>query len=150
MSINLTLPNPPHSARSVPSTSPKNSSANHIVFLVEYIDPKARKRRTAINIASSIKSDNNLFWNHLDLANVLLDQDELDEADPHIEQAKSYAVDDAYDMGRAMETQAKIWAQQRRLEDAKFEVSRAPENFERLGAANLDAERCRGLLQGWN
>ena len=103
----------------------------------------------AINIASSIKSGNDLFWNHLSLANLFLDQDELDEADTHIERAKSYAVNDAYNMGRAMEAQAKIWAQQFRLEDAKVEVSRAVENFERLGATK-DAERSRGLLQGWN
>ena len=76
-------------------------------------------------------------------------EDEFNEANTCIEEAKSYAINDPYHLARAMETQAKIWYGQGRLEDAKLEVSRTLEVFEKLGAAE-EGERCRNLLCRWN
>ena len=101
---------------------------------------------TALRIASPFNWQDELFWIHYDLAQLFLTEDELDDANTHIEQAKSHAVDDAYNLGRAMELQARIWYRQSRLEDARSEALGALEIFEKLGAAQ-DAEDCRELLQ---
>ena len=104
---------------------------------------------TAINIASSVKSDGELFWNHLNLAYLFFNHGEFDEADTHAKQAKSHAVNDAYNMGSGMEIQARIWDRQDRLEDAKSEVLRALEILENLGAEE-GAERCTAFLRKLN
>ena len=104
---------------------------------------------TAIGIASRFKWHNELFWGHFNLAQLFLDEDEIAEANTHVEQAKLHAVNNAYLLGRAMETQARIWQRQRRHEDAEPELSRALEILESLGAAH-DAKRCRDLLRTWN
>jgi hypothetical protein len=62
------------------------------------------------------------------------DENEFDNAQSHIEQAKSHAVDNAYKLGRAMDQQAEIWYRQGRLEEAKAEILCALETFEKLGA----------------
>jgi len=70
----------------------------------------------------------------------------LVDACVHIERAKSYAVNNAYSLGRLMELQAGVWYNQFRFEEAKPEALRAVEVFERLGAAQ-DVERCNKLLR---
>ena len=100
----------------------------------------------AINIASLIKSHHDIFWNHLNLAELFLRGGEFNEADAHIGQAKLHAVNDAYSLGRAMEVQASIWERQYRLEDAKSEILHALETLENLGAER-DVGRCRNFLQ---
>jgi len=45
-----------------------------------------------------------------------------------------------------MELQARVWYNQHRLEEARSEVLRAADVFEKLGAAK-DLEGCRKLLQ---
>ena len=104
---------------------------------------------TAFNIASSIKSHYELFWNHLSLARLFLSQDQFDEANAHIGHAKSHAVNDAYNMGFTMEAQARILDRQGQIEEAKLGVSRAIEMFGKLGAEE-DVERCRSYLQELN
>jgi len=69
-----------------------------------------------------------------------------DDAQIHIERAKSYTIDNEYYLGLAMETQASLWNRQRRYEEAKSEVLRAIEVFERVGAAG-SLEACRELLK---
>ena len=101
---------------------------------------------TAISITSSLGWHYDLSWSHYHLADLFLYEGELDEANSHIEQAKSHAVNDAYVLGRAMEVQARIWEQQCRFGDAKSEILQALEILERLGVEG-DAKRCRDLLQ---
>ena len=101
---------------------------------------------TALGIASPFDWHDPLFWIHFGLAGLFLDEGEFDDASTHTERAKSHAVDGAYQLARAMHMQARIWYRQRRLEDAKSEVSRALEIHEKLGAVE-DARACRGLLQ---
>ena len=101
---------------------------------------------TALRIASSPNWRDVLFWNHLDLVLLFRDAGEFDDANTHIERAKSHAIDDAYKLGRAMKMQADVWHRQGRLEDAKSEASDALEIYERFGATK-DTETCRELLR---
>ena len=101
---------------------------------------------TALEIASPPNWKEELFWTHLCLAGLFCNEGEFDNANAHIEQAKSRAVNNTYDLGRAMQVHASVWYRQHRLEDAKLEVFRAIENFEKLGATK-DVDACRRLLQ---
>jgi len=100
----------------------------------------------AIGIASPLDWHNSLFWTHLSLAVLFRTKNELDNAQFHIERAKSHAVDDAYNQGRAMDWQAEIWYRQGRLEEAKAEILCALETFEKLGATE-DLPWSRSRLQ---
>ena len=73
-------------------------------------------------------------------------EDELDDANVHIEQSKWHATDNPYNLGRAMEGQGTVWYRQGRLRDAKSEASHAVEVFEKLGAAK-DAVECSDFFQ---
>ena len=101
---------------------------------------------TALRIASPFNWQGTLFLIHYSLATLLSDEDEFDDANTHIEQAKSYTSDNTYDLGRAMGMQALIWYHQHRLEDAKSEALCALEVYEKLGAAR-DVGDSRELLQ---
>jgi tetratricopeptide (TPR) repeat protein len=101
---------------------------------------------TATRIGSPFNWHDNLFWIHYDLASLFRDKGEFGEVNSHIELAKSHAANDAFKLGRAMEMQAAVWYQQFRLEEAKSEVLRALEIYEKIGATE-DAGDCRDLLQ---
>ena len=101
---------------------------------------------TALTIASSFDWSSELFWIHYAMAQLFRDEDKFDDANVHISQAKSHTADSAYNLGRATEMQARIWYLGRRREDARAEVLRALEIYERLGAA-VDVEDCREFLQ---
>ena len=100
----------------------------------------------AIGIASPFNWHKELFWIHLTLAELFCDTNEFDNAQPHIERAKSHAVNDAYTRGRAMNQQAWIWYCQGRLEEARAEILCAIETFEKLGAT-VDLPWPRTILQ---
>ena len=100
---------------------------------------------TALAIASPSNWHKELFWIHHSLAELFRGEYEFNEANVHIEQAKSHTVDGTYDMGRAMELQTKVWCQQCRLEDAKSEILRALDVYLKLGAAER-VDDCRSLL----
>ena len=102
--------------------------------------------KTNIKIASPSNWQTELFWAHFEMAKLFYHGREFDDANSHIELAKSHTVNNAYNLGGGMEMQARIWSQQCRLEDARSEASRSLEIFERLGAAK-DAERCQVFLQ---
>ena len=100
----------------------------------------------ALKIASSFDWHFQLFWTHYSLASLFYRLGEFDKAHAHIEQAKLHAVNNAYNLGRAMEQQAWIWYSQSRLEEAKADLSCALETFEKLGAT-MDVEGCRDFLR---
>ena len=102
--------------------------------------------KAALGIASPPNWGNELFWIHLSLAELFGNEDELDDANTHIEQAKSHALRDEYKLGRAMYLQANVWCLELRLEDAKSEVLRALESYEKCGAVH-DAGVYRDFLQ---
>ena len=105
-----------------------------------------RHFETAIGIGTRFNWLEELFWNHLYLAQLFRDEEEFDNANAHIEQAKLYVVDFTYLTGRAMEGQAKIWHRQGRFTEAKSEALRALEIYERLGAGR-DLRDCRYLFE---
>ena len=104
-----------------------------------------RRYEAAHEIASSFNW-HQLFRIYSSLADLFLDQDEFDDAQAHIERAKSHAVEGEYYLSLAMEMQAKIWCRQRRFKEAASEALRATEIFEKFGAAT-DVTRCRELLE---
>jgi len=89
---------------------------------------------TALEMASSFGWDDHLFWTHYDLAELENSQDKFDDANAHVERAKSYSGSSAYYLAAAMDLQAKVWYKQDRFEEAKSEVLRAIDGFEKLGA----------------
>ena len=101
---------------------------------------------TALRIASPFNWRDEPFWNHHSLAHLFCNEGKFDDANTHVERAKSRAVDDAYLLGRAMEMQAKIWHRQCKLEGAKLEVLSALRIFGDLGALN-GVEDCMDLLR---
>jgi len=100
----------------------------------------------ALGIASSFNWHGQLFWIHFRSARLSLEQDKVEDTDAHIGHAKSHAFDDAFRLGLAVALQAYSWHRQRRLEEAKFEASRAIDIFEKLGATQL-LEDHRKLLR---
>ena len=108
-----------------------------------------RHLERALSIASPLDWHDQLFWIHFSLAQLFSDEDEFNDANTHIERAKSHANEAPYKLGRAIETQALIWCGQHRYEEAESEASRALEIYEKLGIAK-GATRCRKLLQWLN
>jgi tetratricopeptide (TPR) repeat protein len=102
--------------------------------------------KTALEIASPFNWDDPLFWAHYSLVKVFLNEDRFGDAHAHIEHAKSHAVNDAYNLGRAVELQAQFWFMQRMFKEARSAASHAADVFERLGAME-DIKRCRSLFQ---
>ena len=100
----------------------------------------------ALRIASAFDWHHNLFWNHYCLAELFFDENRFDDAHAHVEQAKSYATNVLYRLGRAVELQARLWYKQRVFGDAKSEVLRAIDAYEKVGATKK-VERCRALLR---
>ena len=102
--------------------------------------------KTALDIATPFNWHDTQFWIHYALASLFRDERKFDDANTHIERAKSHAVDKAYHLCRAIEMQALVWYRQGRLEDAKSETLHALEVYDKLGAAK-DVGDCRGLLR---
>jgi hypothetical protein len=101
---------------------------------------------TALKIASSFNWNDQQSRILYSLAELFCDQGRFNDAHIHIERAKLYAVNDTYNLGRAMELRARILDKQGRLEDAKSEASCAVGVFEKLGAVK-EVRGCREFLQ---
>ena len=115
---------------------------SHRVLGDIYISKCERERAVthfeeAREIASRFGWDDQLFWTHYSLAWLSFKEEKLEDAHAHIEKAKLHGTGSAYFFGCAVLLQAKTWYQQRRFDKAMFEVLRARDIFERLGAANL-------------
>jgi len=100
----------------------------------------------AIGIASPFNWHNTLCCLHYELAMLLRGEGRFDDVQAHIEHAKSHTAGNTYYLGRTMELQAWVWYDQHRLEEAKSEVLRAADVYEKIGAAK-DLEDCRQLLR---
>ena len=117
------------------------------IYLSKGETKKAINRfETALGMASSFNWDNEQFWNHLSLAWLFLGEGRFDDAHAHVERAKSHAINDTYNLGRAMELQAIVWCKECRFEDAKSEALRSADVYAKLGVVK-DLERCKALLQ---
>jgi len=104
---------------------------------------------TALGIASSFGWNSQLFWTHYSLAWLFLDQDRPNDTNAHLENAKSRAINNPYNLALVMERQAQFLYQQRRFEQAKSNALHAADAYEKLGAAR-DVESCRRLLRSIN
>ena len=102
--------------------------------------------QVASGIASFLNMDYQLFWINFSLAGLFSGQGKFEDAQTHVEHAKSYAADDAYLLALVADQQARVWGKQRRFEEARSEALRALDAFEKLGAAD-DAEVARQILQ---
>ena len=105
-----------------------------------------RHLEAALGIASSFNMVEQLFWVNLALAEAFCKEDEFEDAQTHVEHAKSHAVDSVYLLAYGMDQQARIWYRQHRFEEARSEALRALNAFERLGAAR-NVEIGKRLLQ---
>ena len=92
--------------------------------------------KMALGIASPFNWHAELCWIHYSLGQLFLSENEFNDAQAHVERAKVHAVGSEYHLGRAAELQAVVWYRQGRLEDARSEVLRAIEIFEKLGLAD--------------
>ena len=96
----------------------------------------------AIGIASPFDWHQQLFWVHYALTELYLGEQNPDDAQSHVQKARSNAVGDAFKLGRTMDLQAQVLYQQGRLEEGKAEILCAIESFEKLGAtAELPGSR---------
>jgi len=100
----------------------------------------------AEQIASSFDWHGELFGIHAALALLFLDEERFDDTHVHAVRAKSYATEDACNLGYAIMLQALIWHRQDRVEEAKSEVLRAAEVFQKL-VSSWGMERCKKLLK---
>jgi tetratricopeptide (TPR) repeat protein len=100
----------------------------------------------ALGIASTFDWNDFLFWVHYNLAGLFRNERRLDEAQAHVEHAKSHSADNTRFLSLAMEEQAWVWYKQHRLEEAKSEVLCAADLYEKAGATR-DLEECRKLLR---
>ena len=119
----------------------------HRVFGVKYRSEGETEKaihhfEVALGIASLLNLHEPLFWIHYSLADLFHYEGRFDDAQAHTEQAKSHAVNGTYNLGRAMELQARVWYKQDRLEEARSGARRAADVFEKLGAAKY-LEKCR-------
>ena len=99
----------------------------------------------ALDIASSLNVDDQLFWVHYSLAELFFWEGRLNDAHTHIENAKSHTTSGTYNLGRAMALQAEFWYDQGMYEKARSEASHAVGVFEKLGATQ-DLGECRRTL----
>ena len=99
----------------------------------------------ALGLASSFNWHNELYLVHHALTGLFLDQGMFDDAQTHVERVKSHAIDHTFNLGCAMDLQARVWQKQHRFEEAKAEALRAADVFEKLGAAR-ELRMCKGLL----
>ena len=102
--------------------------------------------QTALGIASRFDWQDQLFWIHLALVRLFIDERDFDVAQIHVEQAKSHAAENRYNLGRVVQLQAIIWYRQGRFEEAKSEASVALETYGALGGENY-VRHCRDLLR---
>ena len=100
----------------------------------------------ALGIASAFEWRNELFWIHHAFAGLFSKENRFDDVHFHVDQARSYAVDNAHKLGWAMVWKAQIWHQQHRFEDAVSEAQGALEIYQKLGAS-VDIANCKKLLQ---
>ena len=100
----------------------------------------------ALEIASSFNWHNDRSRIHCFLVEVFSGEGRFSDAHAHVEQAKSYAVNNPYLLARASLLQARVWDQQHMFEEAKSEALCVLGVFEKLGAMK-DAGVTRELLR---
>ena len=103
----------------------------------------------AFRVASSLNYHTSLCHVHFSLAVLFFEECRFNDAQVHVERAKSYTVNNAHLLAHALQLQAWVWCKQRLFEEAKSEASRALDLFEKLGAARdaMDTRRLLGEIE---
>ena len=99
----------------------------------------------SLRIASSHNWHQDAFWSLKGLVEVFCEMGRIDDANSHLEQARSHTANNALDSAYLIAVQALIWSYQGRLEEAVFQYSRAIDALEELGATR-DAEVYRNYI----
>ena len=97
-------------------------------------------------LASSFNWHQQLFPIHCDLARLFFDEGRFDDAQAHVERAKSHTLNHTLRVGHTMELQAELWYEQHRFGEARSEALRAIDVFEKLGATK-SLNRCSEFVQ---
>ena len=100
----------------------------------------------ALRIASPFDWHDEQFWVYYSLVELLSKQGKFGDAHAQIERAESHAIGDTYLLGRTMWLRSKVRYKECRFREAKSEVLRAVDVFEKLGATR-DLQRCRRRLR---
>ena len=100
----------------------------------------------ALGIASHSNWHEQLAWTHYSFATLFSDQGRFNDAQTHVERAKSYGINHMYILARSIQLQAVLWYQESRFEEAKSEALCAADVFEKTGAAK-DLENTVKLLR---
>ena len=87
-----------------------------------------------------------LFWILCDMADLCFDRNEFEDAHIHIEQAKSYSINDPYQLGRATAKQAIFWYKECKFAEARSEALRAADFYKMIGATK-NVDYCQTILQ---
>jgi tetratricopeptide (TPR) repeat protein len=101
---------------------------------------------TALGIASSSNWCGQEFWIFFSLTQLFLKEGKFNNAQAHVEHAKSCLANDTYLLGWVTHLQANLWYQQSRFKEARSEALHASNIFEKLGAMG-SVELCGELLQ---
>ena len=101
---------------------------------------------TALGIASTSNWQTEHSRIDHSLAELFFGNKKFDDAHLHVERAKTYAINDPYCLGRAMELQARFWYEEGKFGEAKPEALHAADVYEKIGAVK-DVERCRAMLR---
>ena len=99
----------------------------------------------ALGIASTHNRAEDLFWVHLNLAELFTEEDRFSDAQIHVEHAKTFASDNTYLLAWVSILRAELWYKQDMLGEAKSEALAALDALEKLGSG--DADRARWILE---
>jgi hypothetical protein len=78
---------------------------------------------------------------------LLLTEDRLDDAQVYLERLKSHVVNDPYALGLVIMTQAGIWCERGRFEEARSEVLRIISGYEKIAVSAGFLEYCKEFLR---
>ena len=101
----------------------------------------------ALGIASSLNSQEKQVSILLSLTSLLLEEGRLDDAQAHLERLRSHGATDPYSSCATALLQARIWRQQGRVEEARSEVSRIIDVYEKTRVLPNLLEYCRRFLR---
>ena len=102
--------------------------------------------KAALTIGEPFNWHDEQFHTHYSLARLFLGEIRFGDAHAHVKHAKSYAVNNPYLLGCAMELQARVWYKQCKFKDAESEALLAVDVFEELGATK-ELKYCRAILR---
>ena len=114
-------------------------------------EAKGEREKAVYHLKATLAITSRFGWNDsftadITLVMLFIKEGKFEDAHAHLKQARSLAVNNAYQRGYVAILQAGIYLQHHRLEDAMSEVLCASGIFEELGVQD-EIEKCRDLLK---